>query len=196
MRAQSTGTEAVRLEVIDDPRSLVTPASDALKLTGTWDRVKVGFRSAHPGDSAELKFAGTGICWIGSMDPSGGTADVYIDGKLEGSAISLYARPQASDQLPVDTSHEILFSKQGLPKGSHTIKVVVSKREDASADQFVTMDAFQVLDPRIRGPVRFIVDNLWNYPRLSWGNYVKDPIIVKAGYSNTVRFQFSDRDEP
>ena len=55
VQAQSTGTEAARLEIIDDPRSLVTPGSDALKLTGTWDRVKVGLRSAHPGDSAELK---------------------------------------------------------------------------------------------------------------------------------------------
>jgi hypothetical protein len=135
-------------------------------------------------------FTGTTVCWFGPRDRSGGTADVYIDGKLEASALSLYARPQQGDQLPIDMSHELLFSKEGLTNGSHTIKIIVLEGTKPAADQFVTVDSFQVLKPQTRGKGRFIVDNLWNYPRLSWGNYVKDPILVKAGYSNNVRFRF------
>jgi len=44
-----------------------------------------------------------------------------------------------------------------------------------------------------RGSVRFIVNNEWNVPNLAWGNYVKDPVLVKPGYSNQVRVRFSDQ---
>jgi hypothetical protein len=47
----------------------------------------------------------------------------------------------------------------------------------------------------VRGSVRFIVNNEWNVPNLAWGNYVKDPILVKPAYTNQVRLRFSDRGE-
>lgn len=195
VQAESQGTEAVRLQVMDDPRSLVDPRGGTVKLSGSWLPTDTGVRSASPGDSAEFTFTGTTICWFGPRDPSGGTADVYIDGKLEASALSLYARAQQGDQLSVDMSHELLFSKEGLTNGSHTIKIIVLEGTKPDADQFVTVDSFKVLKPQTRGQVRFIVDNLWNYPRLSWGNYVNGPILVNAGYSNNVRIRLSDRDE-
>jgi hypothetical protein len=43
--------------------------------------------------------------------------------------------------------------------------------------------------------VRFIVNNEWNCPNLAWGNYVKDPVLVKPPYSNQVRIRFSGRAE-
>jgi hypothetical protein len=43
--------------------------------------------------------------------------------------------------------------------------------------------------------VRFIVNNEWNYPNLAWGNWVKDPILPKPGYTNQVRMRFGERDE-
>ncbi|MCC7176199.1 MAG: hypothetical protein IT159_13495 [Bryobacterales bacterium] len=42
--------------------------------------------------------------------------------------------------------------------------------------------------------VRFIVNNEYNVPNLAWGNWVKDPIILKPGYTNHVRMRFTDRD--
>jgi hypothetical protein len=44
-----------------------------------------------------------------------------------------------------------------------------------------------------RGSVRFIVNNEWNVPNLAWGNYVKDPVLVKPGSTNQVRLRLSDR---
>jgi hypothetical protein len=35
-----------------------------------------------------------------------------------------------------------------------------------------------------------IIDNLWNYPQLGLGNYMKDAIVVKEGYSNSVQMRF------
>jgi hypothetical protein len=43
--------------------------------------------------------------------------------------------------------------------------------------------------------VRFIVNNEWNVPNLAWGNYVKDPVLVKPGYSNRVRLRLLGRGE-
>jgi hypothetical protein len=53
----------------------------------------------------------------------------------------------------------------------------------------------EVLPDGTRGSVRFIVNNEWNCPNLAWGNYVKDPILLKPGYANQVRLRFRDRDE-
>ncbi len=38
--------------------------------------------------------------------------------------------------------------------------------------------------------LRMIVNNLWNYPTLGIGNYMKDPVIIDHGYRNTVRIRF------
>jgi hypothetical protein len=45
-----------------------------------------------------------------------------------------------------------------------------------------------------RGRVRMIVNNEYNVPNLAWGNWVKDPIVLKPGYTNQVRMRFTDHD--
>jgi len=35
-----------------------------------------------------------------------------------------------------------------------------------------------------------IINNLWNYPQLGLGNYMKDPIMIKQGYSNIIQMCF------
>ena len=39
--------------------------------------------------------------------------------------------------------------------------------------------------------IYMIVDNLWNYPQLGLGNYMKDAIVIKEGYSNSVQMRFT-----
>jgi len=39
------------------------------------------------------------------------------------------------------------------------------------------------------GEVRFNINNEWNYPELTWGNFVKPPVRVETGYTNTVRMR-------
>jgi len=52
----------------------------------------------------------------------------------------------------------------------------------------------EVVDGRSGGPVKMIVLNEWNYTHLGLGNYMKPPIIVKAGYSNSVRVRITNSD--
>jgi hypothetical protein len=194
--AESNGTDAVRLEVLEAPRSLISDMRDTrLRLAGSWSQTEKGFRSTEPGASAELTFRGSTISWLGPRDISGGQADVYVDGKLEKAGLNLYQAPADPDKLVPDRSREVLYSKEGLSAGPHTIKIVVRERGTTPGDGFVTIGAFRVRDAKSRGQVRFIIDNLWNYPQISWGNYAKDPIFVGVGYTNLVRMRLSDVDE-
>jgi hypothetical protein len=84
----------------------------------------------------------------------------------------------------------MLFSREGLSERPHTIRIV-STAADGSP---VWLDAFKILGGKTRASVRFVINNEWNYPKLGWGNYVRDPIFVKAAYENQVRLRFRDGD--
>ncbi|MGQ9633313.1 MAG: hypothetical protein ACUVXB_03620 [Bryobacteraceae bacterium] len=45
-----------------------------------------------------------------------------------------------------------------------------------------------------RRQVRFIINNEYNVSNLAWGNWVKDPIVLKPGYTNHVRMRFTEWD--
>ncbi len=189
VRAESDGSNAVRLEVLDDPASTIDDRDPRVKLTGSWTRAdEIGShrgtvsRSGSAGASAELAFTGTGICWLGTLDPSGGTADVYLDGKLELAGLSLRSYRKQTG--------EMLFSREGLSEGPHTIRII-STAADSSP---VWLDAFKILGGKTRASVRFVINSEWNYPKLGWGNYVRDPIFVKAAYENQVRLRFREGD--
>jgi len=90
------------------------------------------------GDSAEFTFAGTGVDWIGRTAPYLGLADVYLDGVLVTVADSYSAT--AEYQRPI-------FSRQGLPEGQHTIRVVRQGKHSAlSKGNDIVLDAFTVTD--------------------------------------------------
>ena len=42
------------------------------------------------------------------------------------------------------------------------------------------------------GAVNMYIDNLWNYPQLAVGNYIKPAIMISDGYSNVVRMRLVD----
>jgi hypothetical protein len=97
----------------------------------------------------------------------------------------------------------VLFSKQGLTPGNHTIKIVAvagseirSRRNQITVlpgSIHVPIDAFSVLDGRTSpGEVRMVVNNLWNYTKMGLGNYMKDPVLIHPGYSNKVVFKISN----
>jgi hypothetical protein len=190
LRAESDGSGAVRLEVLEDPAAIVDDRDRRVKLTGSWTRSndaesygRTVSRSSSAGDAAELTFTGAGICWLGTLDPSGGGADVYLDGKLEIAGLSLRDY-RTQKGAPV-------FSREGLDDGPHTLKIVATS-EDGSP---VSLDAFRILGGETRGRVRLVIDNEWNYPKLGWGNYVKDPIFVESGYTSQVGLRFCANDE-
>jgi hypothetical protein len=84
---------------------------------------------------------------------------------------------------------ENIYRASALLRGSQNGLQAVSDGSDAVRLEVIPGPA------NSRGSVRFIVNNEWNVPNLAWGNYVKDPVLVKPGYSNRVRLRLLGRGE-
>jgi hypothetical protein len=200
IQALSNGTDYVRLEVIPAEENIIDDTDSRISYSGEWTNSENQKRSNTSGNTIEFTFKGTGIIWSGSRDQNGGTVDIYIDNKLESGNVSLLAiRGRPGPGAPVsNTSAEPLpqppvelFTKTGLSKGQHTIKIVVSNNGDNSTG-IVSSDSFRILGSGVKGDVRFIVNNEWNIPNLAWGDYVKDPVLPEKGYTNKIYLKFSD----
>jgi hypothetical protein len=87
------------------------------------------------GATATLSFTGTGINWIGVLDPYSGIAQVYLD----------------STQYTVDTYgpstlyQQHLFAVHGLAPGAHTLSILVPHVRDANTEgSWIWIDAFDI----------------------------------------------------
>lgn len=88
-----------------------------------------------PRGTAELRFYGNSVSWIGERAPFGGVANVYLDGIFQ-TDVDLYA--------PEIEWREILFSATGLEPGPHTISIEVNGDSNpASSGKFVFIDSFE-----------------------------------------------------
>ncbi|MFG2820000.1 beta-galactosidase [Kitasatospora sp. NPDC048365] len=104
---------------------------------GEYQRTESFSRTA--GDSVTIPFTGTSVRWIGSRAANHGLADVYLDGTKVATVDSYGAGPEAKDQ--------VLFGKDGLTAGPHTLKLAVTGQKNPSAiGTFVAVDAIDVLD--------------------------------------------------
>jgi hypothetical protein len=87
------------------------------------------------GATAALSFTGTGITWIGVLDPYSGIALVYLDGTQ--NTVDTYG-PNTLYQQP-------LFSVHGLAPGTHTLSVqVVHQRDEDTEGSWVWINAFNI----------------------------------------------------
>jgi len=207
VRAESEGSDAVRLEVLPGNLGWIDNTDPQIKYSGTWNPVvdtlefygSREVRSSKVGDNVEFTFEGTGICWIGTKGNIPGAADVIIDGRQEAESLNFSTRGKTGPQ-------SIIFSKTGLAPGRHTIKItskVLSGRVpqrnqnvQETASPGVPLDAFIVLGSApVGGDVKMVINNLWNHTKMGLGNYMKDPIIISDGYSNIVRIRFSDTEK-
>ena len=106
-----------------------------------------------------------------------------------------YSMPISTSRGEEKNYQQVVFSKEGLPDGEHTIRIIVTGQKNArSSNCYVSVDAFVVLGDQPEGSVRLNINNLWNYPELTWGNYVKPPILIASGYSNSVRLRLTHTD--
>ncbi|THF81626.1 beta-xylosidase family glycoside hydrolase [Cohnella fermenti] len=117
--------------------------NSGITYTGSW-----GYNSSAPGyynndfhhsntagNEVQFTFTGTSVAWIGPKGSNEGKADVYMDNVLQ-KTVDLY---NASSLL-----QQWLYSVQGLPDGTHTIKIVVrSDKNPSSTDTNVLVDCFQ-----------------------------------------------------
>ena len=114
------------------PSSRFVPASDAeIIYTGMWfpwtttqDAAGNDLPRAtqSKGASAEFSFTGTGIDYIGEKTVGLGDVDIFLNGEHQGTTSLLV------DDFPVLLG-VTLYSKQGLARGKHTLKIVC--RSDA-----------------------------------------------------------------
>jgi hypothetical protein len=89
------------------------------------------------GATATLSFTGTGVTWIGVLDPWSGFATLFLDGTMyyvdTYGSTTLYQRP--------------LFSVQGLTPGPHTLSIQVAHARDGNGvGSWVWIDAFDIYD--------------------------------------------------
>ncbi len=108
-----------------------------LVFEGAWTLVENTSRMASSlGAAVAHRFTGTQVRLIGRVGPEGGMADVYLD--------------DAKQRVPVDCwnptprSGQVLYYRNGLPEGEHTLRVVVRGAGNAvSKGANVTVDAVQ-----------------------------------------------------
>jgi hypothetical protein len=87
------------------------------------------------GAQAIITFNGTGITWIGVLDPWAGVALVYLDGTL--NTVDTYGDTTLYQQA--------LFTARGLPAGPHTLSIeVVHRRDPNGSGSWIWIDGFNI----------------------------------------------------
>lgn len=204
VRVESVGSDAVRLEIVPDKSDWIDNTDPRIRFNGTWNPVTDSLdyfkekevRSSKAGDFVEFTFNGTGVCWIGTKGNISGVADVFIDGRAEAESLGFNTRGKTGPQ-------SIIFSKEGLQQREHTIRIVAkagtgrrilrNQNQSSSPLPGIPLDAFIILNGKpVGGDVKLIINNLWNQTKMGLGNYMKEPVIIDDGYSNTVRFRLCE----
>ena len=87
------------------------------------------------GATAAVTFTGTGITWIGVLDPYSGLATVYLDGTM--NTVDTYGSSTLYQQK--------LFTVSGLTNGPHTLSIGIPHVRDANGlGSWVWIDAFDI----------------------------------------------------
>ena len=103
----------------------------SITYTGTWypnfESPNIGGSATLTNDkgaTAALSFTGTGITWIGVLDPYSGIALVYLDGTQ--NTVDTYG--------PTTLYQQPLFSVHGLAPGTHTLSIQVLHQRDEDTE--------------------------------------------------------------
>ncbi|MYS20044.1 Right handed beta helix region [Streptomyces sp. DvalAA-14] len=105
------------------------------------------------GDAASYTFTGTGIQVLSETNSDEGSADVYLDG----AKVSTVTGNTTGDRL----AQQVLASVTGLPKGTHTVKVV------KTGGSFLLIDGFTVI-PDAVAPVHDITFSGLTFAYTTW----------------------------
>ncbi|MBN2024752.1 MAG: hypothetical protein JW809_18380 [Pirellulales bacterium] len=125
----------------DDPQKMAD--DDALQCAGTWDAIEDAAACFHTlrstaaaGSEAEFLFEGNQVRILGRADPAGGKADVYLDGVKQPAGLDCWC-PERRDR-------QVLYYKNGLAEGPHTLKIVaLGQRNPVAEGDNVYVDGVQ-----------------------------------------------------
>ena len=117
-----------KLELWDDygsPVERINASDSQWHFTGDWtaasatnNRHSTRRQAAARGAEATIQFEGTGAAIVGPYLPDGGKAQVWLDGKIN-REVDVYSGEKDAK------SGESVWHEFGLPKGPHTLKLVV-----------------------------------------------------------------------
>jgi hypothetical protein len=147
LTVKTQAPKPARLEIWDDygsPQERVAIEDPRWSWTGTWTAGKGSQRRSTmaklantKGAEASISFEGTGAIVTGPYLPSGGKAEVYLDGKLD-QTVDVYP---GEDHVK---SGESVWHGFGLKNGKHTVRLVVlgqpypgSKGNDISLESII-----------------------------------------------------------
>ena len=88
--------------------------------------------------SAQLTFQGKGIAWVGTRSPSGGDADVHLDG-TKVKTVSLKSVPSKAGRA-FSFPRMVLFSEEFGQRGWHTITIRAAGNGDVDVDASITFE--------------------------------------------------------
>ena len=93
-------------------------------------------KSSESGAAFSYDFSGNQVRLIGSLGPDGGKADVYVDGVKQIVGIDCWC--------PYERNQQVIYYKNGLDNGKHTLKVVVAAAKNLlSSGTNVYVDGIQ-----------------------------------------------------
>ncbi|MEW9699816.1 RHS repeat-associated core domain-containing protein [Paenibacillus sp. SI8] len=122
---------------------IVDNTSSAIQYTGSWvaqnDTNDYNGSMTYSGtanDSAQMSFTGTYVQVVARKGPSGGKADILIDGIIVASDVDTYPNSNINRQY-----QSVIYSNSSLTSGTHTIKVIVKgTKNPAAASTNVMLD--------------------------------------------------------
>jgi hypothetical protein len=137
----SVNSESVTIQS-EDPKPLDVPLWDDYgspveriahgdarwKWQGEWRADGRNRTATASGAEASIQFTGTGVILLGTLLPKGGTATVYLDGKLSRIV------DVCSDE-PDNRNSESVWHAFGLPDGNHTLRLVVNGKPGPGSDK-------------------------------------------------------------
>ena len=107
-----------------------------LSYQGSWHDGSAFHYTNSIGATAECKFAGTGVCWLGFRFDDAGKAEISIDGKVVA----------AVDQYGPGRNLPFQWSKKNLKPGAHSIRLrLLDEKPPQSKDRFINVAGFEAI---------------------------------------------------
>lgn len=146
------------------------------------------YSSAAPA-YAEFTFTGTGIQWIGESNYCCGVAEVYLDGEKV-STVDPFIAPSIISQF-------VNFSREGLPNGQHTIRVVATGLKNPASTQYpgtrVLIDAFRYLTGSPQVDKSGLLEKIAAAQALNESDYTEE---TWGNLQNVMSVAIAERDDP
>ena len=198
----SNGKDSLRMKALPKKERLILDTNPGIRYEGNWSTQKTNHSlmgtetySGNRGDFCEIPFYGRGIAWFSSLDTICGTANIYVDGQLMVREMDLGISNAGKNARNYAKYYQrLVYSISDLSMDHHVLKIEVTGHSaKESCNCYVNIDYFIVLDNEFLGDTAVIINQEYNYTRISWGVWEKEPVVVQSGYTGTVYTKIGEK---